>query len=148
MKISLAPARIALRISISSWFATAPSIRPGTVSSQLSTEVILVIGITYGVKLVDLTLGAAARQLLKIIEHVQHLPQPAVVAPVETEGNPRQVHRVRVFLFFRRRFNRVDSLSRHDVGEILVQGVDCRPGRGVVQADDEQVLDESNRMVV
>src|SRR5438046_10753185 len=110
MKTSLAPARIALRISISSWLGTAPSMRPVTVSSQLSTEVILVIGITYGVKLVelvvvDLTLGAAARQLLKIIEHVQHLPQPAVVASVETEGNPRQVRRVRVFLFFRRRLN-------------------------------------------
>src|SRR5438034_1812488 len=68
MKISFAPARMAPRISISNWLATAPSMRPGTVSSQLSAEVILVIGITYGVRLVDLTFGAAARQLLKMIQ--------------------------------------------------------------------------------
>src|SRR2546421_5551867 len=45
MKISFAPARMAPRISISISLATAPSMRPGTVSSQLSAEVILLMGI-------------------------------------------------------------------------------------------------------
>src|SRR6266853_7618 len=123
MKISFAPARMAPRISISNWFATAPSIRPGTVSSQLSAEVILVMGIAYEVRLVDLTVRTAARQLLKIIQHVDHLPEPAVVAPIESESDPGQVHHIGVFKFFRHRGDDADFVHHDNVGEILVQRV-------------------------
>src|SRR6266516_4923851 len=41
----------------------------------------------------------------KLGQHVNHLPEPAVTAPVETEGDSRQVHNVGVFPLFRRRFN-------------------------------------------
>src|SRR5438477_9017972 len=146
MKISLAPARMAPRISISNWLATAPSMRPGTVSSQLSAEAILVMGMSYQVRLVDLTVRAAARQLLKIIQHVDHLPEPAVVAPIESESNPGQVHHIGVFMFFRRRCDDADFVPHHNVGEILVQRVERRPRWRVVQPDDEQVFDEPHRM--
>src|SRR5438045_4696907 len=45
IKIARAPALMAARISTSSWWAAAPSIRPGTINSQLSPLVTFVISI-------------------------------------------------------------------------------------------------------
>src|SRR6266446_1734457 len=59
----------------------------------------------------------------KLVQHVNHLTEPAVTAPVETEGDSRKVHNVGVFPLFRRRFDDRDFFSRHDVSEVLVQSV-------------------------
>jgi hypothetical protein len=56
------------------------------------------------------------------VQHVNQLPQAAVIAAVEAEGDSRQVQVVLVFDFLRRRFDVFDGRAVNDVCEVLVDG--------------------------
>src|SRR5216117_943277 len=72
------------------------------------------------------------------IQHVDQLPQAAIIAAVEAERDSRQLHKLVVLPLFRRGLDNLDFFAIHDVGEILVQSGDGGRRRNVFQSDDEQ----------
>jgi len=56
------------------------------------------------------------------VQHVNQLPQAAVIAAVEAEGDSRQVQVVLVFEFLRRRLDDFDGRAVDEVGEVFVDG--------------------------
>ena len=71
------------------------------------------------------------------VQHVNQLPQAAVIAAVEAERDARQVQAVPAFNFFRRRFDAFDGLSIDDVGEVFVHRGQGGIRRRVFEPDDE-----------
>ena len=61
---------------------------------------------------------------LKPVQNVNQLPHAAVVAPVEVEGDAREVEPVLVFQFVGRGFDDFDFAADDDVGKIFVQRVE------------------------
>jgi hypothetical protein len=64
--------------------------------------------------------GQGSTPELEAIEHVDHLPQPAVVPFIEFERYAGQVEELVVLALFRHRLNDLDSTVGDDVTKILV----------------------------
>src|SRR5215207_967061 len=84
----------------------------------------------------------------KAVEDVDHLAEAAVIATVKAEGDAGQVEVGLVLTFFRGRLNGLDFFARDDAGKVLVQRIDSGLGGRVLEANDQEFVDETHRMIV
>src|SRR3954463_4362342 len=82
------------------------------------------------------------------VEDIDELAEPAIIAPIESEGDARQIQILVVLAFFGSGFDEMDFFARDDVLEILVQSVDGILGRRMLQANDQQFVDEAHGVVI
>src|SRR3989442_5769783 len=87
-----------------------------------------------------------SNKLLQAVQHVNQLPQPPVVAPIESKRDARALDVVFIGEFFRRGVDTLDLLANNNIGKIFIHGLDGRIGRRVVQPDDKQFFDKPARM--
>ena len=85
---------------------------------------------------------------LEAIEHVNQLPEPAVIAPVKAKGDSGHIDAIAIGQFLRGRFDALDSLADDDIGEVLVHRLDGRIRGRVLQPDNEEVLNKPAGMEV
>src|ERR1051325_1192606 len=85
---------------------------------------------------------------LKAVQQIDHLAQAAVVAFVELEGQPRQVHTLIVLALFCGRPDQPDLLSGDDVGEVFVEVVNGRLAGRVLEPDDQQLAHEAHGVII
>jgi hypothetical protein len=79
---------------------------------------------------------------------VDECQQQPIVMMVELHGYARQVHQVRLIGLFGHRSAAVDMFPLlEQSGKLFLQGIDLFRGKGLVQPDDETVVDEAHGMV-
>ena len=96
--------------------------------------------------------AAAATFLVALLVGFAHGgPRDAIefgIPAVEAESDAGKFNAVIVGQFLRRGLDALDRRADDDVGEILIHGLDSRFGGRMMEADDEEVLDEAARMKI